>query len=574
MPGVKFEDQKDGSIFVGGRSAKGFYKISTSSSLSKITGLRIEAMQDGRLPRGGPGRAPNDGNFVLTELEVTARPTKDLKHWKTIHNSKWESTAIPASWKVNAGSSLEDGNQSAVLRKKEQKGSVQMSEFFHVGPFTGVGFDQKAGPELASTFDRQKNYQHAGGTLKWISKPEWKDGELYGSVFSSENSSNYLAKEIEVSADMELPISLGSDDGIKVFLNGQNILSNNIGRGAAPDQEKLVLKLKKGKNVLLLKIHNGAGPSGFYFKSGIGQTTLPGLTFNDKLVPGSYVLLFKGRNEAKSQAKVVLPESVKIANKASEHSVQLKGDNDLHDYRIEFLLEKDSNGLELLLSDKTAIQSIRLYRNGLPQKLSFENALATFSQGGYPVATAVDGKVAPSSNGWAISPQMGKTHYASFQVKNPVGFDGPTELEILMKQEFQSGQHSLGRFRVAVTDVNKPISYGLPDEILKIFAVAKDKRSPEQKKKVSDAFKAGNPERVALNNALLEASKPLPKDPKLTEFETALAAAEKPLGLPPEVTRLRRALSLSEKQLADKRVIGAQDLAWALINTPAFLFNR
>jgi len=53
-----------------------------------------------------------------------------------------------------------------------------------------------------------------------------------------------------------------------------------------------------------------------------------------------------------------------------------------------------------------------------------------------------------------------------------------------------------------------------------------------------------------------------------------LAAAEKPLGLPPEVTRLRRALSLSEKQLADKRVIGAQDLAWALINTPAFLFNR
>jgi hypothetical protein len=149
MPGVKFEDQKDGSIFVGGRSAKGFYKISTSSPLSKITGLRIEAMQDGRLPRGGPGRAPNDGNFVLTELEVTARPNKDLKYWKTIHHSKWESSAIPASWKVKAGSFLEESNQSAVLRKKEQEGFVKMSEFLHVGPFTGVGFDQKAGPELA-----------------------------------------------------------------------------------------------------------------------------------------------------------------------------------------------------------------------------------------------------------------------------------------------------------------------------------------------------------------------------------------------------------------------------------------
>jgi hypothetical protein len=271
---------------------------------------------------------------------------------------------------------------------------------------------------------------------------------------------------------------------------------------------------------------------------------------------------------------VVLTESVKIANKASDHSVQLKGDNDWHDYRIEFLLEKYSKGFELLLSDETAIQSMRLYRNELPQKLSFENALATFSQGGYSVATAVDGKVAPSSNGWAISPQMGKTHFASFQVKNPVSFGGPTELEIFMKQEFQSGQHSLGRFRVAVTDIDKPISYGLPDEIVKIFAVAKDKRSPEQLKKVSDAFKAGNPERVAFNNALIEASKPLPKDPNLTELEVVLTTAEKPLGLPPEVTRLRRALSLSEKQLADKRVIGAQDLAWALINTPAFLFNR
>jgi hypothetical protein len=47
-----------------------------------------------------------------------------------------------------------------------------------------------------------------------------------------------------------------------------------------------------------------------------------------------------------------------------------------------------------------------------------------------------------------------------------------------------------------------------------------------------------------------------------------------PLPLPPEVARLRRARDLSAKQLANKRVIGAQDLAWALINTPSFLFNR
>ena len=574
MPGVKFEAQKDGSVFVAGRSAKGSYKIESTSAVNRVTGIRIEAMNDNRLPRKGPGRAPNDGNFVLSELEVTVAPTNDLKYWKELHASKWERTSIPKPWKVNAGSKVNEGNQSVILTKSGKDTHIQLSEFFHVGPFTGVGFDQKAGPELDTQLLREKTYEHGGNSFQWVSKPEWKDGELYGSVFSGENSANYLAKEIKVTNDMELPISLGSDDGIKVFLNGKTVLAKNIGRGAAPDQDQVVLKLKKGKNNLLLKIHNGGGPSGFYFKSGIGQSKLPGFTWNQKIPAGSFVLTFQGKSSSKGEAKLVLEGSPTKANKNDTFSTKLKGDQDWHDYRIDFILEKQLAGLQFLLPEKTEIKSVEIYRNGLPQKLTFENALATFSQNGYPVASAIDGKVAPAGNGWAISPQMGKNHYASFQVKTPATFDGPTDLEILLKQEFQSGQHSLGRFRVAVTDLAKPISYGLPEEVVQIFGVARDKRSPEQNKKISDAFKNADPQRVSLLNAMNEAMKPLAKDPKLTELESAVSNAEKPLPLPPEVARLRRALSLSEKQLANKRAIGAQDLSWALINTPAFLFNR
>ena len=39
-------------------------------------GYPIEAMEDNRLPRKGPGRAPNDGNFVLSELEVMTSPSR------------------------------------------------------------------------------------------------------------------------------------------------------------------------------------------------------------------------------------------------------------------------------------------------------------------------------------------------------------------------------------------------------------------------------------------------------------------------------------------------------------------
>ena len=42
----------------------------------------------------------------------------------------------------------------------------------------------------------------------------------------------------------------------------------------------------------------------------------------------------------------------------------------------------------------------------------------------------------------------------------------------------------------------------------------------------------------------------------------------------PSSKRLRRDVELSAKQLEKARLTFAQDLAWALINSPAFLFNH
>ena len=167
------------------------------------------------------------------------------------------------------------------------------------------------------------------------------------------------------------------------------------------------------------------------------------------------------------------------------------------------------------------MKSIRVYRNQAPVKLSFENALATFSQNGYPVASAVDGKIASERNGWAIAPQMGKDHFASIQTKQDNDFVGGTELTFTLKQEFNSGQHALGRFRLAVTDAQRPVSFGLPADVKAIFAVSADERSPQQKKKLSDSFKNANPERIKLANALTEARKPCLPIPKSSNCRTS-----------------------------------------------------
>ena len=231
MPGIKFENQKDGSVFVAGRSAKGSYIINSSTSKNLLTGIRIEAMEDNRLPRKGPGRAPNDGNFVLTELEVMASPNKELSHWKEVGNWNFSSTQNLGKWQPEPNTKVLDANESIILNTAGKDAALSSSPFYHVGPFIGLGFDQVGGPENESSFDPNKKYNSGEKSLSWKIKPEWKDGQLYGTVFTAENSSNYLLKEIETTAPVTLPVSLGSDDGVKVFLNGKEVLSNNVGLG-------------------------------------------------------------------------------------------------------------------------------------------------------------------------------------------------------------------------------------------------------------------------------------------------------------------------------------------------------
>src|SRR5262249_13803261 len=61
-------------------------------------------------------------------------------------------------------------------------------------------------------------------------------------------------------------LSFGSDDAIKVWLNGEPVLANKIIRVVAPDQEKATVDLRAGKNELLVKVVNGGGGDGFYFR--------------------------------------------------------------------------------------------------------------------------------------------------------------------------------------------------------------------------------------------------------------------------------------------------------------------
>jgi cytochrome c553 len=72
--GATFTKLDDGSLRAGGKNARfDIYTFVAHTDLTGITAVRLEALADPSLVRGGPGRAVN-GNFALTDFRLTAAP--------------------------------------------------------------------------------------------------------------------------------------------------------------------------------------------------------------------------------------------------------------------------------------------------------------------------------------------------------------------------------------------------------------------------------------------------------------------------------------------------------------------
>jgi CubicO group peptidase (beta-lactamase class C family) len=73
----------------------------------------------------------------------------------------------------------------------------------------------------------------------------------------------YAWAEIVVPEAQKLLFGIGSDDGVKVWLNGKLIHENWTSRAVRKDDDLVSADLKRGKNQLLLKVQNGRGAWGF-----------------------------------------------------------------------------------------------------------------------------------------------------------------------------------------------------------------------------------------------------------------------------------------------------------------------
>lgn len=208
------------------------------------------------------------------------------------------------------------------------------------------------------------------------------------------------------------------------------------------------------------------------------------------------------------------------------------------------------------------------------KKVELHKPLADFSQANFEIAKAVNGNPNDGNKGWAIAPAYGVTHWATFEAKQPINIEGGTQLKIVMHHKFNQPDYVLGRFRISVAVDKTDIGLSLADEYKAVVATPAAQRTPAQIALLSKHFKAVDQEFRNLQAALGVANQPLPVDPKLVELQGKLELVSQPIPPDGRLLQLQADVKNSESQLGNKRLTAAQDVVWALINTPAFLFNR
>ncbi|MEC7497857.1 MAG: DUF1553 domain-containing protein, partial [Planctomycetota bacterium] len=115
------------------------------------------------------------------------------------------------------------------------------------------------------------NYDQPVGELKWTEN-NLADGKVHALPLGN-LAATYLHRQVNLEKATNLTLSLGSDDSITVWVNGEKVHDNKVSRAPAADQDKVKVELRAGENDLLVKVCNNQSGAGFFFN--VGSSDLP-----------------------------------------------------------------------------------------------------------------------------------------------------------------------------------------------------------------------------------------------------------------------------------------------------------
>ena len=317
----------DSSVLVGGEApANDEYVITLSTESTDLRAIALEVIADPALPAGRVGRADN-GNAIMSGFTAEVVSVTDPSQRRAL-NLTWAWADIEQAngdykvanvlrpddgrvWAVDAHTT--PGNRIAMFTTAEPFGfeggstvelrlgftspypkhsfgklrtrlghtqesalarlPIASTNWYIAGPYpTASGeeaYDTAFGPEESGPLAFGKNY----GGYSWRYASGVREAEIV--TLAQVIGAEYVGRELYVPSSREVQLSLGSDDGLQVYLNGELVHENRISRGAAPDQDVVSMTLQPGRNTLVCKVINTGGPAAIYHRQVPQETELP-----------------------------------------------------------------------------------------------------------------------------------------------------------------------------------------------------------------------------------------------------------------------------------------------------------
>ena len=331
--GATFTVLDDGSVLAGGQNPeRDTHRFTLRTDARDLRLLQLDVLGHESFVNGAPGRADN-GNAVLTSISVEAVSVLDPTQRRAIPlDWSWADFAqanddygIQRAFdaRANTGWAIAghtDGSERSALFLADDAfgyeggtdvvvtlgydsiwaahvfghvriGLAQLGDegiarlplsqgrWYQAGPFnlesaTGA-YQAEFGPATDTTLDPMRDFPPPSGpAVRWAYRQAFTDGvvtELAGGV-----NVHYVGKEIWSPTARELEVSLGSDDGFAVFVNGNEIAAREVPRGVAADQDRVTIPLQAGRNSFVLEVTNTGGQAGFYFRALESEQALGG----------------------------------------------------------------------------------------------------------------------------------------------------------------------------------------------------------------------------------------------------------------------------------------------------------
>ena len=196
-------------------------------------------------------------------------PVVTSEDQELIHQFDLELSSLRKQLEATTPELEEAQSQWEASLKEAAARTPKFSPWFQIGPFTADNFDQLHAKEFVAA--SVSNYDQPEGELKWTEN-NLADGKVHALPLGN-LAATYLHRQVNLEKATNLTLSLGSDDSITVWVNGEKVHDNKVSRAPAADQDKVKVELRAGENDLLVKVCNNQSGAGFFFN--VGSSDLP-----------------------------------------------------------------------------------------------------------------------------------------------------------------------------------------------------------------------------------------------------------------------------------------------------------